>query len=148
VGEVSRPDAITEIRWAILKLFASSPSFHFTASILWEQMALEINANRNAFPTKPILVSRSPAAVHPSWHTPFNMESRPRHHQLWGRESRHYQKAGWLYFQHMSGIRTPVGISYTISYNVSSIRDRLCGQSSWLQIRRPGFDSRHYQKKK
>jgi hypothetical protein len=21
------------------------------------------------------------------------------------------------------------------------------GQSSWLQIRRPGFDSRHYQKK-
>jgi hypothetical protein len=22
------------------------------------------------------------------------------------------------------------------------------GQSSWLQIRRPGFDSRHYQKKK
>jgi hypothetical protein len=29
--------------------------------------------------------------------------------------------------------------------------DRLCGlsgQSSWLQIRRPGFDSRHYQKKK
>jgi hypothetical protein len=31
-------------------------------------------------------------------------------------------------------------------------KDRLCGlvvsQSSWLQIRRPGFDSRHYQKKK
>jgi hypothetical protein len=26
--------------------------------------------------------------------------------------------------------------------------DRLCGLSSWLQIRRPGFDSRHYQKKK
>jgi hypothetical protein len=28
--------------------------------------------------------------------------------------------------------------------------DRLCGlvlKSSWLQIRRPGFDSRHYQKK-
>jgi hypothetical protein len=24
----------------------------------------------------------------------------------------------------------------------------LQGQSSWLQIRRPGFDSRHYQKKK
>jgi hypothetical protein len=24
----------------------------------------------------------------------------------------------------------------------------VCGQSSWLQIRRPGFDSRHYQKKK
>jgi hypothetical protein len=22
------------------------------------------------------------------------------------------------------------------------------GQSSWLQIRRPGFDSRHYQKRK
>jgi hypothetical protein len=22
------------------------------------------------------------------------------------------------------------------------------GQSSWLQVRRPGFDSRHYQKKK
>jgi hypothetical protein len=22
------------------------------------------------------------------------------------------------------------------------------GQSSWIQIRRPGFDSRHYQKKK
>jgi hypothetical protein len=22
------------------------------------------------------------------------------------------------------------------------------GQSSWLQIRRPGFDSRHYQRKK
>jgi hypothetical protein len=22
------------------------------------------------------------------------------------------------------------------------------GQSTWLQIRRPGFDSRHYQKKK
>jgi hypothetical protein len=29
-----------------------------------------------------------------------------------------------------------------------SRRDRLCGlvESSWLQIRRPGFDSRHYQK--
>jgi hypothetical protein len=26
--------------------------------------------------------------------------------------------------------------------------DRLCGQSSWLQIRRLGFDSRYYQKKK
>jgi hypothetical protein len=28
--------------------------------------------------------------------------------------------------------------------------DRLCGLvvSSWLQIRRPGFDFRHYQKKK
>jgi hypothetical protein len=28
--------------------------------------------------------------------------------------------------------------------------DRLCGLvvSAWLQIRRPGFDSRHYQKKK
>jgi hypothetical protein len=29
--------------------------------------------------------------------------------------------------------------------------DRLCGlvvKSSWLQIRRPGFSSRHYQKKK
>jgi hypothetical protein len=25
---------------------------------------------------------------------------------------------------------------------------RSSGQSSWLQIRRPGFDSRHYQKKK
>jgi hypothetical protein len=25
--------------------------------------------------------------------------------------------------------------------------DHLYGQSSWLQIRRPGFDSRHYQKK-
>jgi hypothetical protein len=28
--------------------------------------------------------------------------------------------------------------------------DRLCGlvvKSSWLQIRRPGFDSQHYQKK-
>jgi hypothetical protein len=23
------------------------------------------------------------------------------------------------------------------------VGDRLCGQSSWLQIRRPGFDSRH-----
>jgi hypothetical protein len=23
--------------------------------------------------------------------------------------------------------------------------DRLCGQNSWLQIQRPGFDSRHYQ---
>jgi hypothetical protein len=30
----------------------------------------------------------------------------------------------------------------------STAGDRLCGQSSWLQIRRPGFDSRHYQKKK
>jgi hypothetical protein len=33
----------------------------------------------------------------------------------------------------------------------SNIVDRLCGlvvKSSWLQIRRPGFDSRHYQKKK
>jgi hypothetical protein len=34
-----------------------------------------------------------------------------------------------------------------------SLCDRLCGlvvrvrQSSWLQIRRPGFDSRHYRKK-
>jgi hypothetical protein len=24
----------------------------------------------------------------------------------------------------------------------------ICGQRSWLQIRRPGFDSRHYQNKK
>jgi hypothetical protein len=32
----------------------------------------------------------------------------------------------------------------------SLVRPRLwsSGQSSWLQIRRPGFDSRHYQKKK
>jgi hypothetical protein len=31
-----------------------------------------------------------------------------------------------------------------------TIIDRLCGpvvKSSWLQIRRPGFNSRHYQKK-
>jgi hypothetical protein len=26
--------------------------------------------------------------------------------------------------------------------------DKGCGQSYWLQIWRPGFDSRHYQKKK
>jgi hypothetical protein len=26
--------------------------------------------------------------------------------------------------------------------------NRLCGQSFWLQIRRPGLDSRYYQKKK
>jgi hypothetical protein len=25
------------------------------------------------------------------------------------------------------------------------VNDRLCGQSSWLQIQRPGFDSRRYQ---
>jgi hypothetical protein len=25
--------------------------------------------------------------------------------------------------------------------------DRLCGQSSWLRIRRPGFDFQHYKKK-
>jgi hypothetical protein len=30
----------------------------------------------------------------------------------------------------------------------SGLSDRPCGQSSWLQIRRPGFDSRNYQKKK
>jgi hypothetical protein len=37
-------------------------------------------------------------------------------------------------------------------YVVSVSTDRLplwsSGQSSWLQIRRPGFNSRHYQKKK
>jgi hypothetical protein len=31
---------------------------------------------------------------------------------------------------------------------ISHILKYLKGQSSWLQIRRPGFDSRHYQKRK
>jgi hypothetical protein len=34
------------------------------------------------------------------------------------------------------------------SYNESMPPLWSSGQSSWLQIRRPGFDSRHYQKKK
>jgi hypothetical protein len=38
-----------------------------------------------------------------------------------------------------------------ISLYLIKHHDRLCGlsssQSSWLQIRRPGLDSRHYQKK-
>jgi hypothetical protein len=35
------------------------------------------------------------------------------------------------------------------SYSMQHVRLPLwsSGQSSWLQIRRPGFDSRHYQKK-
>jgi hypothetical protein len=40
--------------------------------------------------------------------------------------------------------------SYSICI-VGKQKDRLCGlvvKSSWLQIRRPGFDSRHYHKKK
>jgi hypothetical protein len=41
---------------------------------------------------------------------------------------------------------------YTVllfSFTVCTVRPPLwsSGQSSWLQIRRPGFDSRHYQKK-
>jgi hypothetical protein len=43
------------------------------------------------------------------------------------------------------------GLIHIVS-NLYSIGDRpplwSSGQSSWLQIRRPGFDSRHYQKKK
>jgi hypothetical protein len=39
--------------------------------------------------------------------------------------------------------------SQTDFIQILTQHDRLCGlvvQSSWLQIRRPGFDSRHYQK--
>jgi hypothetical protein len=40
------------------------------------------------------------------------------------------------------GLSTPIILGHIIMPLWSS------GQSSWLQIRRPGFDSRHYQKKK
>jgi hypothetical protein len=44
------------------------------------------------------------------------------------------------------------GISFMIPYpNIYKVKLSLCGlvvKSSWLQIRSPGFDSRHYQKKK
>jgi hypothetical protein len=52
-------------------------------------------------------------------------------------------------------------MSYCGHYEFQYLQSKLCkkvnierqplwssGQSSWLQIRRPGFDSRHYQKKK
>jgi hypothetical protein len=40
--------------------------------------------------------------------------------------------------------------AYQFLFIINFPFDRLCGLvvSSWLQIRRPGFDSRHYQKKK
>jgi hypothetical protein len=36
-----------------------------------------------------------------------------------------------------------------LSFPLPTVRPALwsSGQSSWLQVRRPGFDSRHYQKK-
>jgi hypothetical protein len=42
------------------------------------------------------------------------------------------------------------GILYIYKCYVSSFGPLLwsSGQSSWLQIQRPGFDSRHYQKRK
>jgi hypothetical protein len=45
--------------------------------------------------------------------------------------------------------RSPLAVPY-INIDVTGIRLPLwsSGQSSWLQIRRPGFDSRHYQEKK
>jgi hypothetical protein len=39
-----------------------------------------------------------------------------------------------------------VGLNFCC-YNTTLPPLRSCGQSSWQQIRRPGFDSRHYQKK-
>jgi hypothetical protein len=41
-------------------------------------------------------------------------------------------------------------VSPAFLYDMAAARPPLwsSGQSSWLQIRRPGFDSRHYQKKK
>jgi hypothetical protein len=46
-----------------------------------------------------------------------------------------------------------VGARYAIIHYVMNMRRDgpplwSSGQSSWLQIRRPGFDTRHYQKKK
>jgi hypothetical protein len=47
------------------------------------------------------------------------------------------------------GVRVPVGSRILIStYGLHRPSLWSSGQSSWLQIRRPGFDSRHYQKKK
>jgi hypothetical protein len=44
------------------------------------------------------------------------------------------------------GASTPVDIKTDVQYlRTASV---VYCQSSWLQIRRPGFDSRHYQKKK
>jgi hypothetical protein len=37
---------------------------------------------------------------------------------------------------------------YIVYININGLPLWSSGQSSWLQIRRPGFDSRHYQKKK
>jgi hypothetical protein len=37
-------------------------------------------------------------------------------------------------------------IAFIISYILNGPPMWSSGQSSWLQIRRPGFDSRHYQK--
>jgi hypothetical protein len=53
-----------------------------------------------------------------------------------------------------SALRVPISMLvslWTYSLTTESSVDRpplwSSGQSSWLQIRRPGFDSRHYQKK-
>jgi hypothetical protein len=54
-------------------------------------------------------------------------------------------------FTHTLGIRpTEVLTAVVVTSSASLCSPPLwsSGQSSWLQIRRPGFDSRHYQKKK
>jgi hypothetical protein len=54
---------------------------------------------------------------------------------------------------HVSHIRTAC-LTYRINSNLITLPITMrgpplwySGQSSWLQIQRPGFDSRHYQKK-
>jgi hypothetical protein len=61
------------------------------------------------------------------------------------------------YEQQFGNFRTTRHLPRMVSISGSNILEiwlslrpplRSSGQSSWLQIRRPGFDSRHYQKKK
>jgi hypothetical protein len=46
------------------------------------------------------------------------------------------------------GNKACYGSHFILSYITKGLPLWSSGQSSWLQIRRPGFDSRHYQKKK
>jgi hypothetical protein len=46
-------------------------------------------------------------------------------------------------------VRSKIGSHFILRINIHKIPPLWSsGQSSWLQIQRPGFDSRHYQKKK
>jgi hypothetical protein len=55
--------------------------------------------------------------------------------------------------QHATSVRQMILLASSPVYiynSIATLTDRLCGlmvRSSWLQIRRPGFDFRHYQKK-